>query len=256
MNINLEHFFKRVLNYFNTLFLFLMGVDWVYTEHKMKRGGHRMRIDYKKLITEYIAAQNYTGIVEIGQENNAKALRYVQMNIWGDYRKELRWYALSALEALAKEFASRYDEVYRNVIRRAVWAMADESGNVPWAAPEMMAVVIKACPAQYREFVKIMVHNGLDSPMCHHGVLWAVGYLGAEYLTELEPFIPKLMKFLDSSDNELRGLAVWALKRLHYVPAFDRINKMTDDDAITWIYEDGILQQKTISQILTEINSI
>ena len=211
-----------------------------------------MRTDYKKLITDYIAGQNYDAIVEIGQENNAKALRFVQMNIWGDYRKELRWYALSALEALAREFAGQHDEVYRNVIRRAVWAMADESGNVPWAAPEMMAVVIKSAPKQYREFVKIMVHNGLDSPMCHHGVLWAVGYLGADYYNEIESFLPKLVKFLDSNDDELRGLAIWALKALQYEPAFDKINSMADDTARTWIYEDGELQLKTISQIINK----
>lgn len=211
-----------------------------------------MRTDYKKVITDYIAQQNYDAIVEIGHENNAKALRYVQMNIWGDYRKEMRWYALSALEALAREFAQQYDEVYRNVIRRAVWAMADESGNVPWAAPEMMAVVIKACPAQYKEFVKIMVTNGLDSPMCHHGVLWAVGYLGAAYFDELEPFIPKLVKFLDGKDDELRALAVWALKQLHYAPVSDKINAMANDMAAAWIYEDGALQQKTIGQMINK----
>ncbi len=215
-----------------------------------------MRVDYKKIITDYIAEQNYEAIIQIGYENNAKALRYVQMNIWGDYRQELRWYALSALEALAQVFASRYDEVYRNVIRRAVWAMADESGNVPWAAPEMMAVVIKSCPEQYKDFVKIMVHNGLDSPMCHHGVLWAVGYLGKAYLSEIEPFLPKLMKFLDAKDNELRGLAVWALKALQYEPAFDKINTMIHDSAIAWIYENGMLQQKTIGQIISESNTI
>lgn len=209
-----------------------------------------MRTDYKKLITEYIMEQNYAAIVEIGHENNAKALRYVQMNIWGDYRKELRWYALSALEALAQEFAAQYDEIYRNVIRRAVWAMADESGNVPWAAPEMMAVVIKACPVQYKEFVKIMVTNGLDSPMCHYGVLWAAGYLGEDYLSELEPFLPKLMKFLDAKEDELRGLAVWAMKQLHYAPAFDKIQHMADDNAVAWIYENHVLQQKTISQMI------
>jgi len=211
-----------------------------------------MRTDYKKVITELIQTQNYDAIVEIGRENNAKALRYVQMNIWGDYRNELRWYALSALEALAQNFAAQYDEVYRNVIRRAVWAMADESGNVPWAAPEMMAVVIKACPAQYKEFVKIMVHNGLDSPMCHHGVLWAVGYLGTEFLSELEPFMPKLMRFLDAKDDELRGLAVWALKALHYEPAFAKIEEMANDTAVAWIYRDGVLKQQTISQIILE----
>ena len=235
-------------------FLFAQVLEWVYVLHKKSDvwEGYKMRTDYKKLITDYIAGQNYDAIVEIGQENNAKALRFVQMNIWGDYRKELRWYALSALEQLAKEFASEYDEVYRNVIRRAVWAMADESGNVPWAAPEMMAVVIKAAPAQYKDFVKIMVHNGLDSPMCHHGVLWAVGYLGKEYYAEIEPFMPKLMKFLDAKDDELRGLAIWALKALQYEPAFDKINSMAEDTAVAWIYEDGILQQKTIGQIMNK----
>ena len=235
-------------------FLFAQVLEWVYVLHKKPDvwEGYKMRTDYKKLITDYIAGQNYDAIVEIGQENNAKALRFVQMNIWGDYRKELRWYALSALEQLAKEFASEYDEVYRNVIRRAVWAMADESGNVPWAAPEMMAVVIKAAPAQYKDFVKIMVHNGLDSPMCHHGVLWGVGYLGKEYYAEIEPFMPKLMKFLDAKDDELRGLAIWALKALQYEPAFDKINSMAEDTAVAWIYEDGILQQKTIGQIMNK----
>lgn len=211
-----------------------------------------MRADDKNRITEYIKQQDYEAIVALGVENNAKVLRYVQMNIWGDYRKELRWYALSALEALAQAFASQYEEVYRNVIRRAVWAMADESGNVPWAAPEMMAVIIKAAPAQYKEFIKIMISNGLDSPMCHYGVLWAVGYLGEDYLSEMVPFLDKLMKFLDSQNDELRGLAVWALKRLHYAPAFDKINEMEEDTALIWIYEDGVLQQKTIHQMINE----
>ena len=235
-------------------FLFAQVLEWVYVLHKKSIvwEGYRMRTDYKKLITDYIAGQNYDAIVEIGQENNAKALRFVQMNIWGDYRKEMRWYALSALEQLAKNYAAEYDEVYRNVIRRAVWAMADESGNVPWAAPEMMAVVIKSAPEQYKDFVKIMVHNGLDSPMCHHGVLWSVGYLGKEYYAEIEPFMPKLIKFLDAKDDELRGLAIWALKSLQYEPVFDKINGMAEDTAVAWIYEDGILQQKTIGQIINK----
>ena len=128
-----------------------------------------MRVDYKKLITEYIMEQNYQAIVEVGRENNARALRYVQMNIWGDYRNIQRWYAISALEALARAYAADHDEIYRNVIRRAVWAMADESGNVPWAAPEMMTAVMKAAPQQYQEFVKIMIPTAWTVPC----VIWA-----------------------------------------------------------------------------------
>lgn len=211
-----------------------------------------MRVDYKKQITEYITEQNYAAIVEIGRENNARALRYVQMNIWGDYRNPQRWYAISALEALAAAYAADHDEIYRNVIRRAVWAMADESGNVPWAAPEMMTAVIKACPQHYGEFIKIMITNGLDSPMCHLGVLWSIGYLGKEYLPEVEPFMKRIVKFLDHKEGELRGTAVWALKQLQYEPVFDKINSMADDAAAVWIYEHGALQQRTISQIVHE----
>ncbi len=209
-----------------------------------------MRVDYKKQITTYIAEQNYDAIVEIGRENNARALRYVQMNIWGDYRNPQRWYAISALEALAAAYAADHDEIYRNVIRRAVWAMADESGNVPWAAPEMMTAVISACPQQYREFIKIMITNGLDSPMCHLGVLWSVGHLGSAHLDEMEPFMKRIVKFLDHKDEELRGTAVWALKQLQYEPASDKINSMADDAAEFWIYADGTLQKQTISQLV------
>ena len=211
-----------------------------------------MRNNEKTLVTEYLAAQNYQGIVELGKKNNARVLRYVQMNIWGDNRNTQRWYAISALEKLAEAYSGKYDECYRNVIRRAVWAMADESGNVPWAAPEMMTAIIKANPLQYGEFIKIMINNGLDSPMCHLGVLWSVGYLGKTYFSQIEPYMKRLIKFLEHKDGELRGMAVWAMKRLQYQPAFAKIENMAEDDAECWIYEDGILHKKPISQIARE----
>lgn len=215
-------------------------------------GGMEMRIDYRKEVAEYLKTQNYNAIVEMGRENNARALRYVQMYIWGDYRNEQRWHAIMALEVLAKNYAADYDETYRNIIRRAVWAMADESGNVPWAAPEMMAAVIKAKPQQYREFITIMITNGLDSPMCHLGVLWSIGHLGADYLQEIAPHMDRIMKFLDQTDGELRGTAVWALKQLQYEPAFDKINSMENDVTKVWIFEEGRLQQKSIGQVICE----
>ena len=206
----------------------------------------------KTLVTEYLAKQNYQGIVELGKKNNARVLRYVQMNILGDYRNTQRWYAISALEKLAEAYSGQFDECYRNVIRRAVWAMADESGNVPWAAPEMMTAIIKANPQQYGEFIKIMITNGLDSSMCHLGVLWSVGHLGKAYFSQIEPYMKRLTKFLEHKDGELRGTAVWAMKRLQYQPTFAKINDMAEDTAECWIYENGILQRKMSSQIVRE----
>ena len=116
----------------------------------------------------------------------------------------------------------------------------------------MMTAIIKANPLQYGEFIKIMITNGLDSPMCHLGVLWSVGYLGKAYFSQIEPYMKRLTKFLEHKDGELRGTAVWAMKRLQYVPAFAKIDDMAEDNGECWIYEDSILQKKTISQIVRE----
>lgn len=208
-----------------------------------------MRAEYKQLVTEYIREQNYPAIVELGRDNGARTLRYVQMHIWGDARDPQRWYALEALAALARAYAAEQDEVYRNVIRRAVWAMTDESGNVPWAAPEMMAVVIKACPDAYREFVPILITNGLDSPMCHAGVLWSAGYLGPDFLPDMTPFLPRMETFLLDADSALRGTAVWAFQRLHYAPASAAIRSLAADPGKVWLYADGALQETTVGRI-------
>ena len=79
--------------------------------------------------------------------------------------------------------------------------------------------------------------------MCHLGVLWSVGYLGKTYFSQIEPYMKRLIKFLEHKDGELRGMAVWAMKRLQYQPAFAKIENMAEDDAECWIYEDGIVHR-------------
>lgn len=67
-------------------------------------------MDVKKVITEKITNRDYEGIIALGTENNARVLRYVQMNIWGDYRSAQRWHAIEALHRLAEHFARDNDE--------------------------------------------------------------------------------------------------------------------------------------------------
>lgn len=209
-------------------------------------------MDVKKVITEKITNRDYEGIIALGIENNARVLRYVQMNIWGDYRSAQRWHAIEALHRLAEHFARDNDEAYRNVIRRALWAMNDESGNVPWAAPEMMAAVIKASPEQFAEFIPMLITNGLDNEMCHLGVLWSAGYLGRAHLAQMERFIPKLLPFLDNADGELRGYAVWAFNQLQYGPAQPKIKQLREDSAVVILFEEGVLKYTTVGAVAQE----
>ena len=206
----------------------------------------------KKQVTEYIQNRDYAGIMELGREKNTQVLRYIQMNIWGDYRQLQRWYALEALEKMAASYGADNDEAYRNVLRRALWAMNDESGNVPWAAPEMMAAVIKGRTEQFHEFIKYMLTNGLDNPMCHIGVLWSVGYLGKENLEYIEPFLKRLTVLLKAKDSEIRGYAAWGLAQLQLPELEEELQALADDEGIVHLYLDGEIRQTTVGEVVRE----
>lgn len=206
----------------------------------------------KQQVTEYIQKRDYAGIVELGREKNTQVLRYIQMNIWGDYRQLQRWYALEALEKMTASYGAENDEAYRNVLRRALWAMNDESGNVPWAAPEMMTAVIKGRPEQFHEFIKYMITNGLDNPMCHIGVLWSVGYLGKENIQYIEPFLKRLTVLLDDKDSEIRGYAVWGLKQLQLPELEEKLLALAEDSGIVHLYRNGVINKLTVGEVVRE----
>lgn len=210
----------------------------------------------KQEITQYVNAGDYQKILFCAQQSLAKTLRYVQMNIWGDDHFLPRWYAIEALGQLAAHFAGDNDEDFRNLIRRCLWAMNDESGNVPWAAPEVMAVIIKAKPKQYDAFIPMLMTNGLENEICHKGTLWAMGYLGNSHYEALERFLPDILPFLDSKDSEIRGCAVWALAQVGYQSAAAKIAALKDDQGQCLLFHNGQLEKISVGKIAAEFGGL
>ncbi len=207
----------------------------------------------KKEITQYVIDADYEALITSAEKALAQTLRYVQMHIWGDDRLITRWQAIEALNRLAKTFAWRNDEEFRNLLRRCLWAMNDESGNVPWAAPEVMAAVIKDCPKQYSEFIPMMITNGFDNDICRKGTLWAIGFLGAAYKEQLAPFLPQVMTLLNDNNGDIRGYSCWALGQIDYQPAMDQIEKLKNDSAVCLLYQASELHSLTVGEIVQAI---
>lgn len=206
-------------------------------------------MDWKKDVTKAIDQTDRAQILQLADKSLNKTLRYVQMNIWGDDRQIRRWHAIEALGWLSQRFGAENDEPFRNLIRRCLWAMNDESGNVPWAAPEVMAAIIGGAKRQFTEYIPMLVTNALDNPMCHQGLAWSIGHLAAEYRQDLAPFLPKLRSLLRSDDDAIRGYAVYAFGLLDDEEAYDMIQGLTMDPAICLHYHDGVLREMTIGQL-------
>ena len=206
-------------------------------------------MDWKKTITACIDQADKEQLFYYAQQSLNNTLRYVQMNIWGDDHQLRRWQAITALGWLSEAFAQEKDEEFRNLLRRCLWAMNDESGNVPWAAPEVMAAIIKGRPQQYAEFIPMLITNGLDNAMCHKGVAWAVGYLLPEHEARLAPFWEKICALLTSKDSEVRGFAAAALFKSGRLDIQEQLKGMTQDAGECYYYQNGRLDKMTVGQL-------
>ena len=125
----------------------------------------------KQLIKELLVEEKYGQILKLAAKRHSQTLKYIQMHLFEELNNPLRWFAIEALGKMAKEYASKELEAYRNLLRRFLWAMNDESGNVPWSSPEAMASIIANQPYLLGEYTPMLITNALDNPMCHRGML-------------------------------------------------------------------------------------
>ena len=54
----------------------------------------------------------------------------------------VKWHAVSALGLVMAALATEDMEAARNIMRRLMWSLNDESGNMGWGIPEAMAEIM------------------------------------------------------------------------------------------------------------------
>jgi len=204
----------------------------------------------KEVVKELLAKQKYKELVKLATKRHSQTLKYIQMHLFGDYDQPLRWYAIEALGKLAKELAAQEPEVYRNLIRRFLWAMNDESGNVPWSSPEAIGSIIVNQPFLYGDLTPMLITNAFDNPMCHRGMLWAIGRIGKIKPSLILPFVPKIIPFLKHEDTELVGYAAWALGEIGYQEAKVGLENLIDkDEWMLTIFQNGRLVKESVGSM-------
>ncbi len=151
---------------------------------------------------------------------------------------ELRWRAVTALGLTVARLAEENRERARVVMRRFIWNLCEESGNLGWGAPEAMGEVLAqhrglACE-YHRILVSYITETGRDDNFIEHlplrrGAHWGVGRLAEVHpdlaLPALEPCLQGLEhpRFAppdlhEAPDATVRGLSAWTLGSLAGLP--------------------------------------
>lgn len=119
-----------------------------------------------------------------------------------------------AAHALGLTVAKLYEsspENARIVIRRLMWHMNEESGNIGWGIPEAFGESLAACPGLAKEYHRVLISYiaslGGEDNFCDHAILRADCYRGIGIMLKGQPQYanvarPWLAKGLEQDEDQ------------------------------------------------------
>ena len=160
------------------------------------------------------------------------------------------WQAAYGLGLAVSRMAARDMESARIVMRRLMWSMNEESGNLGWGIPEAMGCILAESAALAKEYGRILLSYGHDTgrednfiehaPL-RRGVYWGIGRLAASNAAAAKPALPQLIKALGDKDAGVRTMAAFALGQL--AAALPAREKDAGDAAAQWREAERALEE-------------
>lgn len=173
---------------------------------------------------------------------------------------EMMHRAARALGLVVADLYRHKPELARNIVRRFMWHMNEESANIGWGIPVAFAETLVASPGLAREYGRILntyiMDLGFDDNYCDHDILrrdcyWAVGRLAESHPDLAEPARQWLVKGLADRDSICRGMAAWALGKLApdltAAPALSALARADNNDLCA-IFDNDRLMSVTVSE--------
>jgi len=166
----------------------------------------------------------------------------------------VRWRAIQVFGLIAALKAGVRIESVREMLRRLVWAVNDESGNSIPHAPELIGEILANVPILIPEFARYLLACH-DSPLYERGISWAMARIAAVDPEAFREFSEMLTASLNDADPQVRGLALRALSPNAVRDALPLIRSLRFDPAIVRYYDPacGNFQERTVEEIADSV---
>lgn len=182
--------------------------------------------------------------------------------------KSVRWNAVECFAKVVPKMAEENLESARVVMRRFLWTLNDESGGIGWGAPESLAEIMVQHPQLRKEYLHMLISymredgeelfqdgNYLELPLLQRGLLWGVSRLCYACPDEMSSrgVFDDLMTYLDSVDEQVRGMALFAIGNLGERIKRDQLGNDIDVNFTLQLYWDGQFMSVSGESLLDRI---
>ncbi|SHK94771.1 HEAT-like repeat-containing protein [Desulforamulus aeronauticus DSM 10349] len=205
----------------------------------------------KQEVELYLTENNYPELAARVLQNPGM-VKYLFRLLYHPYGAA-RWQAIQGLGQISEEMVKNDPETVRELLRRLLWSMNDESGSASWSAPEAIGEIIARNPELLKEYVSIVVHAS-EEEIFHRGIAWALGRVGGQRPDLVQSFIPLLREFLVHRRPEVRGYAAQALGRIGKtaVEALPDLKGLDPDMTEIEVYEKDQVVMKSVWQLVQD----
>ena len=185
----------------------------------------------------------------------------------------LKWRAVLLLGRVVPDIAAKNMDDARTVMRRCMWHMNEDSGNMGWGVAEAMGEMVARSKPLADEFGRVILSyvrdtgfadNFVDHPILRRGAYWAISRFSPEYPAYRAEGAELLLGGLADEDTQSRGIAAWGLGKLATAGTFmnsetrnavaERLNRVRDQDVCEVL--DGIhLRVEPVSVFVSHTKS-
>jgi hypothetical protein len=207
----------------------------------------------KKKIKAFLEDKDYESITAIALQDKSALSRLISLSY--DKEDEISWRAMEAMGKVTHAMMPSRVDAVRDVIRRLLWSMGEESGGIGWSSAELLGEIISASAEEFADIIPI-VWSFKEEDMFRAGVvraMWRIGSAAPEKITFVFEDIEPL--FVDKDPN-VRAYALLLASlcndKLFVSSAYDRLK---NDESSVMLYRNGDLTATTIAEIAEGICS-
>lgn len=121
-------------------------------------------------VCELVAREDLAGVLRLFDEDPDRTRRFLTRLTY-DPEGALRAAAVRCFEHLSLERSACAEEFFRETMRRHLWAMNEEGGNVAWSAPEIICAIIAGNPDAYGAFFSYAFEAAAAEPTFQESLL-------------------------------------------------------------------------------------
>ncbi len=129
----------------------------------LRMGGTSVAEITKDSVRDLVELEDDQGVLRFFDEDPDRVRRYLTRLSYAP-DDPVRKRAVNSIRLLSQERSASMPEFFRETIRRHIWAMNEEGGNIDWSAPEIIGAVIAGNPEMFGGFFSFAYVAAVDEP--------------------------------------------------------------------------------------------